>query len=305
MNSRTTSPILENVKTNKKHPLIVAPLDRTGVSNSRYQPFHLHTVVADQGNAVARARFCQGDGSWVTGSYFRHLNQVAVGNANVHICGETGTGKQIAAAMIHVLSGRSADPLITVDCAAHHKRSMRSEGIEDGQTVNAKAAKTVRRWFQLAGKGTLILDDIRQLGLDLQERLLRVIKQATGGVGGKRLVKAPYPRIITTAHLDLQACLGNGTVRAELYDHLHPVPIKLKPLRHCKQDLAELANYYFNYHGNRPQGQVLPDSIMRQLLNYDWPGNLYELQNTIQRYLAYDEIIFLNVNTDFDEEKTN
>jgi DNA-binding NtrC family response regulator len=74
-------------------------------------------------------------------------------------------------------------------------------------------------------------------------------------------------------------------------------------LRNCKEDLPSLANHYFSYFGNRPKKQQLPESVMRRLLDYDWPGNLYELQNTIQRYLVYDEIIFLPARTESDKER--
>jgi DNA-binding NtrC family response regulator len=146
-----------------------------------------------------------------------------------------------------------------------------------------------------ARRGTLILDDINRMRPDLQAKLLRVIKPAINPAGKDSPCRTFMPRIVTTSRRDPQTFLRNGTIAAELFDRLSPVLINLKPLRKCKKDLPALANHYFSHYSNSPEKKVLPESIMRRLLNYDWPGNLYELQNTIQRYLAYDEIIFLPV----------
>lgn len=223
----------------------------------------------------------------------QQISKAASGNANVHIYGEIGTGKQVAAAMIHELSGRAAYPLITIDCAEYQKKSMWSGCLEAKKSLAVNAEKQVPEFLHQAGAGTLILDGINQMGFDLQATLLRVLKQTTNPTGAC----TPVPRIVTTSRLDPQILLRQGTLKPELFEHLNPELIMLKPLRDCKEDLPALANYYFCLYGNSPGKWGLPESIMQRLLDYDWPGNLYELQNTIQRYLVYDEILFIPAKT--------
>lgn len=229
---------------------------------------------------------------------FQQIAKLASGAVNVHIYGRTGTGKQIVAAIIHQLGGRNNYPLITIDCAEYHKRDMWSKCFEAEKSLAAKAEKHVHAFLHLADRGTLILHNINYMGLGLQQKLLQVIKQATDHAD----VPIPLPRIITTSCCDPQTFLRHGTIKPLLFQQLSPSLFNLKPLRDCKEDLPALADYYFNYYNLSPIKQVLPKSIMQQLLDYDWPGNLYELQNTIQRYAVYNEIIFLSVKTELNRE---
>lgn len=228
---------------------------------------------------------------------FQQIEKMASGTANVHIYGEIGTGKQAAAEMIHRLSGRNAYALITIDCAVHQKKSMWYRYFEDGQSIHAKAEKHIRKFFRQAGAATLIMHNINQMGFDLQDIFLRIIKQNENITVKNAPARASSRRIITTSCCDPRTLWSNGIIKLEFLEHIDPVLIKLKPLRSCKQDLPALANHYFSFLGNKAQTQHLPESIMQRLLAYDWPGNLYELQNTIQRYLVYDEITFLPVRT--------
>lgn len=256
------------------------------------QPYLVNTQVA---HPVSRPLLGGTDEGWITQHFYHLIEKVASGNANVHICGETGTGKQVAATMVHALSGRSAYPLITVDCAAHHNRRLRCVNHKGAETPGKETPISVQSLYRQAGHGTLILDDVSRMRLDLQAELLRIRRKPPDPVEGGDLVHSPHPRIVMTSYRSPQTLLRNGAIKPELYDHLHPVVIHLLALRHCKEDIPALANFYFRYYGNRRENQLLPASVITQLVDYDWPGNHYELQNTIQRYLAYDEIIFLHL----------
>jgi len=259
---------------------------------------------------------CRIDGSWIAQNIFQQIKEVASENSTVHICGEIGTGKHFVASMIHSLSDRNRYPLFAIDCTVIHERRMSSNAVlherrmcskymEGKDRPDTKTERIVRSVFRQAGHGTLILDDINRMELDMQEKMLQVIKETANSAGEERRAHVPYPRIIMITHRSPQTLLGNGTIKFELYNHLHPVQINLKALRDCKKNIPVLANYYYNHYNNYPGNQVLPESIIQQLLDYDWPGNLYELQNTIQRYLAYGEISFLQVKANHDEVRTS
>jgi DNA-binding NtrC family response regulator len=262
---------------------------------------HIHRVAPQKANLVSKARSCMINGNCFVQSVFQQINKAALKSANVHIWGETGTGKQAAAAMIHQLSDRLAYALITIDGPAHEIITTQPGSFEDKEFPDAKAEKEIQGLLRRAGEGTLILNDINLIKLDLQEKLLRVIKQAPKTAGASMPGRASIARIVTTSHRNPNIFLRNGTIKTELFEYLSPLQINLKPLRDCKEALPALANHYFRYYGNNPKKKVLPESVMQQLLNYDWPGNLYELQNTIQRYLVYDEIIFLAAKAESDK----
>ncbi len=155
----------------------------------------------------------------------------------------------------------------------------------------------IRRFSQQAGQGTLVLMDINQMGTGMQKELLLIIKHASCATGKPEAGRNGPARIVTTSSCDPGLFWHNGSLIPELFECLSPTQVKLKPLRNCKENFAALANHYFGYFSNSSNKQVLPKPIMQLLLEYDWPGNLYELENTIQRYLAYDEVIFLPVRT--------
>ena len=232
--------------------------------------------------------------SRLTQKLLRHIVDAAADDSNVYIYGEIGTGKKIAATMIHKLSVRRMHPFVMINCGALYRNRIRPEPAKNEVMLYADAENSFRNCFSKARKGTLFLEDIGQLGPGLQSLLLQLIKETVCSLGNGRSSGAPSPRIITSSHLDLHTSLRNGTLHSEIYHQLRPVLIGVDPLRKCKKDIPALANYYLNCYSKKRKPRELPEAIIRQLLAYDWPGNLYELQNTIERYLVYDQISFLH-----------
>jgi DNA-binding NtrC family response regulator len=240
------------------------------------------------------------DGNRIVQNVFQQIGKMACGTANVHIYGESGTGKLAAAVMIHKLGGRTPNPLVTIDCAMYRKKSMDTGCFEIRPSYDIEPEKYLFRSLCQAGQGTLILDGVNRMRLDLQDKFIWALKlkQNTSNASKSGTAHSTTPRIVTTSRRAPESLLRNKTIKPEVFEYLNPTIFNLKPLRNCKEDLPALANHYANYFSNSPKIHELPESIMRRLLKYDWPGNLYELQNTIQRYLAYDEITFLPVKTE-------
>lgn len=224
----------------------------------------------------------------------QQLRELALGHAHVHIFGESGTGKLLAATLIHSFSERSVFPLVTIDCATHDTSSQAAAGIKAGQALDTTSTKTVRDTCRQAHWGTLILDDIDRMGSGAQAELLRSIRRSSTPVERDERLEPPTVRIVLTSHDTPQALLRKRRIRPELYTRLQPESMWFGPLRHCKADILAWADFFFRYFGDRKQSQGLPQPIMQQLLEYHWPGNLFELQNTIQRYVVFNEITFLH-----------
>lgn len=228
----------------------------------------------------------------------QQIKKVAAGNANVHIWGEAGTGKKVAAMMIHELSNRHIYPMITLDCAMSQKSKIGFRSFKDDKFSDDETERYIRGILLQADGGTLLLNDVNRMGIEWQENLLLLLKKSTRATRKRGLTDLQFPRIITTSHCDLRTFVHSGPGLSELFSLLNPMLINVKPLRHFKENLPALANYYYNYYGCSTRERILSTSVMDKLLDYDWPGDLYELQNTIQRYLVLNEIIFLPSSTE-------
>jgi formate hydrogenlyase transcriptional activator len=210
---------------------------------------------------------------------------VAPTDSTVLILGETGTGKELVARAIHESSGRSKGSFIKVNCAAIPSSLLESElfGHEKGSFTGAVAQKIGR--FELAHHGTLFLDEIGEMPLELQPKLLRAIQdQEFERVGGNRTIRTDV-RFVVATNRDLKAMVDEGKFRADLYYRLHVFPLNVPPLRQRREDIPLLTRYFVQRHAQR-MGRTI-DSIsshaMEALTNYDWPGNIRELQNVIER----------------------
>ena len=211
--------------------------------------------------------------------------QVAPVNLTALLLGETGTGKELLARTIHELSPRRARPLITVNCAVLPAALMESElfGYEKGAFTGA--AEQRRGKFEQAEGGTVLLDEIGELSLELQAKLLRVLQEKEierlGGSG-------PVPvdvRVIAATHRDLQAEVRAGRFRQDLYYRLHVLPITIPPLRERPLDIPVLAGLFLRQAAqelNRPP-QTFAPAALAQLQAHHWPGNVRELQHTVER----------------------
>jgi PAS domain S-box-containing protein len=215
----------------------------------------------------------------------RDIAQVAQTDASVLITGETGTGKELVARGIHRASRRSDRPLIIVNCAAIPASLIESEffGHEAGAFTGAAKKRDGR--FALADKGTIFLDEIGELPIDLQGKLLRVLQQGEFEPVGSSHTRKVTVRVVAATNRDLLAAVQEGKFRQDLYYRLNVFPIHVPPLRERGDDVAKLGTAFaqrFAKQMGKTIAPLTPDCILR-LTAYAWPGNVRELQNVIER----------------------
>jgi formate hydrogenlyase transcriptional activator len=215
----------------------------------------------------------------------RGIQIVAPTDATVLILGETGTGKELVARAIHELSNRRKGSFIKVNCAAIPASLLESElfGHEKGSFTGAVAQKIGR--FEVAHQGTLFLDEIGEMPLELQPKLLRAIQdQEFERVGGNRTIRTDV-RFVAATNRDLNAMVEEGKFRADLYYRLHVFPLNVPPLRDRREDIPLLTRYFVQKHSQRLGRNIdtIPTSVSDALTNHDWPGNIRELQNVLER----------------------
>jgi transcriptional regulator with GAF, ATPase, and Fis domain len=221
-------------------------------------------------------------------SFHKVLNkveQVASTDATVLILGETGTGKELLARAIHNISNRRSRPLVKVNCATLPANLIESElfGHEKGSFTGAFARKIGR--FELADGGTVFLDEIGDLPLELQTKLLRVLQEGEfERLGSSQTLKVNV-RIIAATNIDLEKAIDDQKFRSDLYYRLNVFPIIIPPLRKRREDIPLLVNFFVNKYSkkNNRNIQIVPIKTMEALKNYGWPGNIRELENIIER----------------------
>ena len=215
----------------------------------------------------------------------RQAELVAPTDSSVLILGETGTGKELVCRAIHHLSQRSDKPLIKLNCAAISSGLIESElfGHEKGSFTGAIAQKRGR--FELAHEGTIFLDEIGDIPLETQPKLLRLLQeQEFERVGGNRTIQVDV-RVITATHRSLEEMVREGQFREDLFYRLNVFPLHLPPLRQRREDIPLLARYFAQRicaRQGRPACELSEGAVQR-LLDYPWPGNVRELENIIER----------------------
>lgn len=215
----------------------------------------------------------------------RDLSKIAGSQASVFITGESGTGKEVIAGAIHELSTRSQYPFIKVNCAAIAETLVESEffGHEKGSFTGAHTRKIGR--FELAHKGTLLLDEVTEIPLSLQPKLLRAIQELEfERVGGVKPIQVNL-RFIATSNRNMKEAIATKIFREDLFYRLNVVPIHIPPLRERPEDILPLAHHFlqtFCMENHKPDKSLSP-SAEQKLLQYSWPGNVRELANTIER----------------------
>ena len=219
------------------------------------------------------------------GYAIQKAEQVATTLAPVLLEGETGVGKELFANLIHDNSLRSDKPFVKVNCSALPKELMEDElfGHEKGAFTSAAQSRKGR--FELADGGTIFLDEIGELPLDMQPKLLRVLQNGEfERIGGQKTIRVDV-RILAATNRNLSAEVQQGNFRSDLYYRLNVFPITIPPLRNRKEDLPLLIHHFMDqncktYHRNLEQ---ISRANLEHLLNYDWPGNIRELRNVIER----------------------
>lgn len=215
----------------------------------------------------------------------RNVEQVARTDATVLIHGETGTGKELIARAIHNLSSRKDRPLVKVNCGAISVGLVESElfGHEKGAFTGALQQRIGR--FELADGGTIFLDEVSELPLDTQVKLLRVIQEGEfERVGSSKLINVNV-RVIAATNRNLAEAVKSGSFRSDLFYRLNVFPIELPPLRERKSDIPLIVNFFITKFAKKLNKQVqsISKETMERLMNYPWPGNIRELQNVIER----------------------
>jgi Nif-specific regulatory protein len=216
---------------------------------------------------------------------FQMISQVSKSNATVLIRGESGTGKELAANAIHYNSLRSRSPFVKVNCAALPSNLIESElfGHEKGAFTGAIRQK--RGKFELANKGTVFLDEIGSIGMDVQVKLLRILQEKEfERVGGFGTIKADV-RIIAATNKNLEQAVEEETFRGDLYYRLNVFPIYMPPLRERKTDILLLADHFLEKYAKENHKGIRRFSTpaIDMLIQYHWPGNVRELENCIER----------------------
>jgi formate hydrogenlyase transcriptional activator len=219
------------------------------------------------------------------------VRMVAPVDASVLIQGETGTGKELIARAIHDQSPRRHHPYITVNCAALPAGLLESElfGHERGAFTGAFTQTAGR--FQLADRGTLFLDEVGDLPLELQPKLLRVLQEREFERLGSTHTVRVNVRVVAATNLDLMQMVNERRFRADLFYRLHVLPITVPPLRERVGDIPELVWHFVRRFAARMNRDidVIPESVMEVLQSYQWPGNVRELQNFLERSVIFSE----------------
>ncbi|MFA6054412.1 MAG: sigma-54 dependent transcriptional regulator [Thermodesulfovibrionales bacterium] len=215
------------------------------------------------------------------------IDMAAKSNSRVVILGESGSGKELVAHILHENSSRAKKPFIEMNCAAIPQELIESElfGHEKGSFTGAFERKQGK--FELADEGTLFLDEIGDMSLATQSKVLRIIEtQEFQRVGGSKNIKVDV-RIIAATNKDLREEVKKGNFREDLLFRLNVIPIMVPPLRERKEDIPELVDYFLEYfaaeYGQKPK-KITPDGL-GMLQAYDWPGNIRELKNVIERFV--------------------
>jgi len=218
---------------------------------------------------------------------FGSIHRVAPSKANVLLRGESGTGKEMVAKAIHYMSPRAKGPFIKFNCASIPEGLLESElfGHEKGAFTGALALRKGR--FELADGGTIFLDEIGDLPVTLQPKILRVLQEKEfERVGGEKTIKVDV-RLIAATSRDLENFVAEGKFREDLYYRLNVVPVYLPPLRERREDIGLLADYFLKKYNRENNTSIrISAEVLQAFSDYEWPGNVRELENTVERLVV-------------------
>lgn len=222
---------------------------------------------------------------------FNRIERVSATTATVLISGESGTGKELAARALHQLSPRSKQPFIAINCGAIPENLAESElfGATKGAFTGAMQDKQGK--FAAAHQGTIFLDEVGELSLNVQTKLLRLLQEGVVTPIGATKEQAVDVRVIAATHKNLPQMVQDGVFREDLYYRLNVVPLHMPPLRERQEDIPRLIEHFLarfsrTYQIKPPE---LSSSLLKFLLNYDWPGNVRQLSNTLEQYVLLQD----------------
>jgi len=281
---------------------------RLGAYDYLTKPFKLEELKANIRNALEKVRLkrenetlkrelkkTQGLDSMLGGSrvmldLFEHIKSVAITNSTVLITGESGTGKELAAKAIHVRSPRAGEPFVSINCGAVPETLLESElfghlkGSFTGATTNHKGL------FEVAHRGTILLDEIAEMSPTMQVKFLRVLQEKKiRRIGSTEELEVDV-RILAATNKDLERGVQDRSFREDLYYRLNVIPIHMPPLRERREDIPLLASHFLAKASASTKKTVtkISEEAMERLQAYDWPGNVRELENVIERGVALE-----------------
>lgn len=225
------------------------------------------------------------------------IERIAAMNSWVLITGENGTGKEHVARLIHMLGKRNDKPFVEINCSAVPTELIESElfGSEKGAYTGSVKRKIGK--FELANEGILFLDEIGDMGLMMQAKLLRVLETGEfSRLGGNDVIKSDF-RLISATNKDLQMEIESNRFRSDLYYRINVIPIEVPPLRKRKDDIPLLVNHFVNetVNINGLQDKTVTEELMNIFINYEWPGNVRQLKNIVERMVVLSEDNILDI----------
>ena len=224
---------------------------------------------------------------------YRLIRRVSQTDANVFLIGESGCGKEVAARTIHEQSERANEPMVSVNCAALAADLVERELFGHEKGAFTGAVNQHIGFFEQGGNGTLLLDEITEMPLALQSKLLRVLESGEFRRVGSDVVRQSKVRIIAATNREPDEAIEAGFLREDLYFRLAHFPIKIPPLRHRDNDVIELAKHFLAYRNEATQsGKVFADEVLDIFAQYSWPGNVRELKHCVERaHILAEELI--------------
>ncbi|MDD5723564.1 MAG: sigma-54 dependent transcriptional regulator [Syntrophales bacterium] len=219
------------------------------------------------------------------------VSHIAKTDSSVCIFGESGTGKELIAKAIHLASARKDKPFVAINCAAIPETLLESELFGHEKGAFTGAVRSTKGLFAQGHEGTIFWDEIGDMPLSLQAKLLRVLQdQRISPVGSEKVVEVDT-RIIVATNKDLEAEVKKGFFREDLFYRIHVIPVHMPPLRERKEDIPCLAEYFIHRFNRRMKKKVngMTPSSMQKLMSYNWPGNVRELENTIEYAMAMSQ----------------
>ena len=230
--------------------------------------------------------------SLVMQDVYELIARASATDANVVINGESGTGKDLVARTIHQLSKRRNKAFVPVNCGSIPETLFESEFFGYRKGAFTGALKDKPGFFDAAHQGTLFLDEVGELPLTLQVKLLRAIEGKEYTPIGDQRVKYADVRIIAATNKNLKEHVEQGLMRKDFFYRINVIPINIPPLRERKEDIPLLVEHFWKHYGKPGTSQVLPGKILEPLYQRDWPGNIRQLQNVLQRYLTLKRLDF-------------